>query len=160
MRFVCFQVKNTETFWKWLMNDTIPVLLFDPLDKTPNEGKNHFLTDGYTYLLGTAILRQQRTKPGCESVLTQKLYSSKLGSYFLDTLKSQNHQKGLNTCFQFPCLSSLFLLCGFAVVLFLGHERSVCLRSPQSCYRLCIRSISMHHLRFLLDLEKIEIFKL
>ncbi|XP_068711911.1 polycystin-1-like protein 2 [Montipora foliosa] len=58
------KVKNTDTFWSWLMNDTIPVLLFDPLDKTPNEGRRHFLTDGYTYLLGTAILRQQRLQPG------------------------------------------------------------------------------------------------
>ena len=51
------------------MNDTIPVLFFDPLDKTPNEGRRHFLTDGYTYLLGAAILRQQRIKPESESIL-------------------------------------------------------------------------------------------
>ena len=51
------------------MNDTIPILLFDPLDKTPNEGKRHFLTDGYTYLLGTGILRQQRIQPGRKSMV-------------------------------------------------------------------------------------------
>lgn len=46
------------------------------------------------------------------------------------------------------------------VVHSVGQERSVCPSSPQSCYRLCIRSISMHDLRFLLDLEKIKISKL
>ena len=58
------QVKDTETFWKWLMNDTIPVLLYDPFDKTPNDGRRHFLNDGFSYVLGTAIVRQQRIHPG------------------------------------------------------------------------------------------------
>ena len=46
------------------MNDTMPVLLHKPVGKAFRKDSQHFLVDGISFLLGTAILRQQRIKPG------------------------------------------------------------------------------------------------
>lgn len=74
------QVKNTETFWKWLVNDTIPVLL----GKRPSKDREHFLDDGCSFLLGTAILRQQRIKPGGrQRVLMRSVVYSVFVAYML-----------------------------------------------------------------------------